>query len=409
MTYKNRFRLILLLIFFIYSNNLKSQANFESLVGIVNSEAITTYELDQRIMLLLKTLQLEDTITNRDSVRKRAIDLYIEDKLKIIEASNLGMEVTEKERNNFISQVFGVSYEEDKDRFEEFLKSENLDIDILLEGAEAEILWDKIKNQKFAPQITVSELEVKQEIDDLKSKIGEPQYNFSEIVVLKKNKSQIEAKKSIDKVRSLIEKNVPFESIAEKFSDSPSSIKGGRLGWTIESQISEDLRKIIENLEKGEISKIIPLSNGFKIVKLIDKKKIGESRKKTFDIINFSSNNLESLSKIRKSITSCNNNFEELTKDNEVRFDEIPEIKLIDLPIKTQNALANLNVNESSKILDVNNKLSFILVCKISGEINQEINESLVERQIFTKKINQISKTYLNKLKKQANIKLLVD
>ena len=319
------------------------------------------------------------------------------------------MEVTEKERNNFISQVFGVSYEEDKDRFEEFLKSENLDIDILLEGAEAEILWDKIKNQKFASQVTVSELEVKQEIDDLKSKIGEPQYNFSEIVVLKKNKSQIEAKKSIDKVRSLIEKNVPFESIAEKFSDSPSSIKGGRLGWTIESQISEDLRKIIENLEKGEISKIIPLSNGFKIVKLIDKKKIGESRKKTFDIINFSSNNLESLSKIRKSITSCNNNFEELTKDNEVRFDEIPEIKLIDLPIKTQNALANLKVNESSKILDVNNKLSFILVCKISGEINQEINESLVERQIFTKKINQISKTYLNKLKKQANIKLLVD
>ena len=409
MTYKNTFRLILLLIFFIYSDNLKSQANFESLVGIVNSEAITTYELDQRIMLLLKTLQLDDTITNRDSVRKRAIDLYIEDKLKIIEASNLGMEVTEKERNNFISQVFGVSYEEDKDRFEEFLKSENLDIDILLEGAEAEILWDKIKNQKFASQVTVSELEVKQEIDDLKSKIGEPQYNFSEIVVLKKNKSQIEAKKSIDKVRSLIEKNVPFESIAEKFSDSPSSIKGGRLGWTIESQISEDLRKIIENLEKGEISKIIPLSNGFKIVKLIDKKKIGESRKKTFDIINFSSNNLDSLSKIRKSITSCNNNFEDLTKDNEVRFDEIPDIKLIDLPIKTQNALANLNVNESSKILDVNNKLSFILVCKISGEINQEINESLVERQIFTKKINQISKTYLNKLKKQANIKLLVD
>ena len=98
-----------------------------------------------------------------------------------------------------------------------------------------------------------------------------------------------------------------------------------------------------------------------------------------------------------------------MTKDNEVRFDEIPEIKLIDLPIKTQNALANLKVNESSKILDVNNKLSFILVCKISGEINQEINESLVERQIFTKKINQISKTYLNKLKKQANIKLLVD
>ena len=46
MTYKSKFRLILLLIFFVYSNDLKSQANFEGLVGTVNSEAITTSELN---------------------------------------------------------------------------------------------------------------------------------------------------------------------------------------------------------------------------------------------------------------------------------------------------------------------------------------------------------------------------
>ena len=44
----------------------KSEEKFEGLIASVDSEAITTYDLSQRIKLVLKSLKLEDNIKNRD-------------------------------------------------------------------------------------------------------------------------------------------------------------------------------------------------------------------------------------------------------------------------------------------------------------------------------------------------------
>ena len=59
-----------------------SEEKFESLIASVDSEAITTYDLSERIKLVLKSLKLEDNIKNRDSVRDRVLELLIIEKLK---------------------------------------------------------------------------------------------------------------------------------------------------------------------------------------------------------------------------------------------------------------------------------------------------------------------------------------
>ena len=58
----------------------KSEDKFEGLVASVDSEAITTYDLSQRIKLVLKSLKLDDNIKNRDSVRDRVLELLIIEK-----------------------------------------------------------------------------------------------------------------------------------------------------------------------------------------------------------------------------------------------------------------------------------------------------------------------------------------
>ena len=52
----------------------------------IDKEIITTYDLSQRIKLALKSLNLEDSISNRDSVRERMLELLILEKIKTIEA-----------------------------------------------------------------------------------------------------------------------------------------------------------------------------------------------------------------------------------------------------------------------------------------------------------------------------------
>ena len=67
---------ILLFIFFSFSN-LSSEEKYEGLIVSVDSEAITTYDLSERIKLVLKSLKLEDNIKNRDYVRDRVLELLI--------------------------------------------------------------------------------------------------------------------------------------------------------------------------------------------------------------------------------------------------------------------------------------------------------------------------------------------
>ena len=72
--------------FFFLKNEIKALEKFEGLIVSVNSNVLTTYDLSQRIKLALKALDLEDNISNRDSVRDRVLELLIIEKIKKTEA-----------------------------------------------------------------------------------------------------------------------------------------------------------------------------------------------------------------------------------------------------------------------------------------------------------------------------------
>ena len=84
-----------------------SSANqeFEGIIVSVNSEAITTFDLSERIKLVIKSLNLEDTIENRDSVRERVLDLLILEKLKKNEVNEAQLEFSEEELNPLHNQT----------------------------------------------------------------------------------------------------------------------------------------------------------------------------------------------------------------------------------------------------------------------------------------------------------------
>ena len=85
MIYKrfSKLYLIILIIFFFFNRiNAESNEEFEGIIVSVNSEAITTFDLSERIKLVLKSLSLSDNIENRDSVRERVLDLLILEKIK---------------------------------------------------------------------------------------------------------------------------------------------------------------------------------------------------------------------------------------------------------------------------------------------------------------------------------------
>ena len=94
--------------FFFFKNEIKALEKFEGLIVSVNSNVLTTYDLSQRIKLALKALDLEDNISNRDSVRDRVLELLIIEKIKKTEAIKENIEHTDDELISFASMLYNV-------------------------------------------------------------------------------------------------------------------------------------------------------------------------------------------------------------------------------------------------------------------------------------------------------------
>ena len=410
MTYrKNIFVFLIFSIFLFIKFPAVNQQNFETIIGIVDGEVVTSYELSQRIKILLNSLNLEDNIENRDKVREKVLQNLINDKLKILEANKLEIKIDKSELDGFVTNVFGI--ESGKiDDFKNYLTSVGIDHDIILEQAKAELLWKKIINAKFSSLIVVSEQEIKEEKEKYKNNVGMLQYNFSEIVVLRDNLNQNSALKKISEIKIMINNNASFESLASKFSDAPSSIKDGHLGWVFAEQINKETQMVIEKININEVSDIIKFNNGYKIIKLHDKRKYGRNKNKRFDIINFSSESKDQgFVQLKNNLLNCDENFSEFTKSKSVKYTRIDQLVLKDVSSDIQKELAEKKIGETTRIFEKNNNFFFFLICKISGDEIREIDENIIDQKIYFKKVQQLSQTYLKRLNRNSNIKLLIN
>jgi len=386
-----------------------TQDNFEAVIGKVDSEPITTYDLSQKIKIMLNTMGLSDTIENRDSIRERAIELIVEEKVKLIESKKENIEITDKEVDVFISEIFGFPSDEKK-QFVNFLNNQNIDYDILFEQIKIELLWKKLVSNKFGGLISPNPEAVSKILNEYKKKLGMLEYNFSEIVIFKKNKETEETISAIKNVENLIKLGSSFESVASEFSQSPSSVNSGNLGWIIESQIDEKTLKSLKQMSNGEVSEIIDTNDSLKIIKLISNKKIGEKNDKEYSILNISSTNLNNeIIKIRDELESCNDNLSKFNSNENIQIDKIEDVLLQDLSPEIKKVLDNTEIGQKTQIIKQNQRKMFFIICDIKGGEISNISKQQVEQKIFQEKMGIMSRTHLNKLKKQSSIILSIN
>ena len=213
---------------------LNAEEKFEALIASVNSEAITTYDLSQRIKLVLKSLKLNDNIKNRDSVRDRVLELLIIEKLKKIEAQKAQIDAEKSEVIEFASVVYNFPIEDFND-FKSFLEDENIDFSIVLEQLKTELIWKKFSQQRFSSKITINSVDIDAIINNYKNKFGKVEYNYSEILLLNNSSNNWQSsKKKMDIVLSLLDSGTSFDMLANKFSDtSPQGNNNKASGWIL--------------------------------------------------------------------------------------------------------------------------------------------------------------------------------
>ena len=260
---------ILILIFFLNFNPVLSIET--KIIHTIQNEIITNIDIKNEFKYLvalnnsLKELDKKKilNISNESVIREKIKKIEISKNFKEIK---LNEEYSELLLKNIYSRLNLKSINE----FEIYLKNYDLEISDIKTKITIDALWNELIIQKYSSKISVNETEIKKKI--LKnSKVQSKEYQLSEIIFEITSKEEIQ-KKYDEIVKSI--NDIGFENSAATYSFSESAKIGGDIGWINENSLNNNIKKNINNLQIGEITRPIILSSGILILKLVNTKNL---------------------------------------------------------------------------------------------------------------------------------------
>ncbi len=247
-------------------------------VARVNDDAITDFDLNQRVLLAIRSTGLQDSPDMRQRLASQMLRQMIDEKLQIQDARRLGVRATEAEVTQRISEIersAGMA----RGQFKQYLQSIGVSYDIAAQQIEATIAWAKIVRRKVRPQVDVSEAEVDDALARVRQNVGKTESRVAEIFLpIDKVEQAEDAKRSAGQIMEQLRRGAPFAAVAQQFSHGATAQSGGDLGWILPGSLDPSLDAAIEKLPLRQASDPIRSPSGWHILYVIDRRPFATAR-----------------------------------------------------------------------------------------------------------------------------------
>jgi peptidyl-prolyl cis-trans isomerase SurA len=278
---------LFLCLFHFLSGLSSAQEVLDRIVAVVGNQIILESELKAQLALYATQLgiDLKDE-QKQEELEKELLEQMINDNLLLIQAQkDTTIEVTSKEVETAVEdQMKKVKSQfSSEDAFQDQLKAEGLTENELKkkyrEQIKKQMLIDRLTSKRLS-RVSVSTKEVKDFYQTYKDSIPDQpaSIKLSHILLeIKPAQSTLDSlKKKAEMILGLAKKGEDFASLAEKYSEDPtSSQNGGDLGFFKKGEMIEKFEKAAFALNPGEISDLVETEFGYHIIK-VEKKRDDE-------------------------------------------------------------------------------------------------------------------------------------
>ena len=410
------FFLNLMLLLLIYSHSFSFE-NKSKIVSIINGAPITTYDLDERLNIFLTESNLEKNTDNKIKFKGAIINTLIEEELKFQEAERINPNLVfraEKKAEDLLKLNFGPGQE----KIEQNLINFGASYQHFLRLFTADVIWSSIIKSKYEKQFLKIEEEIKNKLNEFDLNFQKPHYKLSEIIVTRKNNTNIEKSNLLIKnIIQSLNNGANFHSLAKQFSSSESRNNNGSLGWIQKEKIPIEYLKEIETLKVGQISKLIETQNSYILLKLEGKiingqrdksETILELVKLIYPLQNFNENDINKAKIKLKNDLMVVKDCSQLKalhlnygNKNEA---ESGKFQIFNLNEKIKKEVLFLEKNQKSEPTVANNSLVSLMVCdRYLPDITLRAKEN-IRKELEGKLFVQLSDRYINRLKRTSYI-----
>ncbi len=245
----------------------------ESTVAVVNGTAITIDERDKEIRKLLPNEYFHVSLSDEKlkDLQEKALDKLIDKTLLYKYALSKNIKTSQSEIDEVMTNL--AAKLGSKKKLEEAITQ----LGFTKKSFEEAVRKDETLKKLYVKEIEVnpSDKELRKYYDENMYKFEEPEKIKASLIYIKNNPTdpdgRSKAKKRADEAMTLIVGGENFAYVAQKYSEDPSRVMGGSMGYIHKGMLDPAVEKEAFSLDANKTSKIIEKDIGYFIVKVDEK------------------------------------------------------------------------------------------------------------------------------------------
>lgn len=247
-------------------------------VAVVNGSVITQEEFDREVRVIrqrfadmgrpLGEFQLP-------ALQNQVLESLISRELLYQEGRKKGSKVEEEE----IKAEFRRIKERfpSEEAFKKTLSKMKLSEGDLTSQIERGLVIQRFIDEQFAQKVKISEKETRQFYDNNPESFKKPEQVRASHILIKLDpkateSDKVAARKRIEEIRQRLLKGEDFVTLAWEYSEGPSKVKGGDLGYFKRGDMVKPFEEAAFDLKIGQLSDVVETPFGYHLIKVTEKR-----------------------------------------------------------------------------------------------------------------------------------------
>jgi peptidyl-prolyl cis-trans isomerase SurA len=392
----------------------------EGVAAVVNDEIISTYDLRQRMRLLILTSGVQPTPDNLAQLEQQALRSLVDEHLQIQELRKVGKRqkmdliAENKDVDEEISDLAkqnNLTFAQMKNSFQ----ASGVDMQTLRDQIRTQISWQRLISGLYGSRVRVGDDQITGQLQRISAQASQTQYLVGEIF-LDANRvgGMPEAVAGANQLIAQLQQGAPFPAVARQFSAAPTAANGGDAGWITAAQAEPEVAKALESLRPGQLSAPIQVGNGVYIVYLRDKqaasgqtmvnlKQLAVRLDKDATPEQVASATA-ALNALRPQIKGCANLEAVAGKTPGVVAADLGEAEINDLRGPFKEAALKLQPNQVSEPIRTDVGVHLVAVCSKRAGGAKMPTRADVQNKLYADQLSVMSRRYLRDLRTSATI-----
>jgi len=412
----------------VLSTNSAADQLLDRVAAVVNDQVILQSELDIKVSETAMSLRAQNIpVNDLAALQSKVLDSMVLEMLQKERAKQLGLNVTDEEVNEQVSQIASknnLSLLELRNRLN---ADQPEGFSQLRQNLQQQLLIQKLRQKEVISRTMVTDEEIQNYLQRSRLDSSNTKTRLSHILITlpeSANAQQREAARAqIDDIAKRLQVGESFQQLAVRFSKGSKAIQGGDLGWLKQEQIPTFFADALANLEIGEVSPVITSPSGFHLIKLEDRQSDNSQLVKQYKLHRFIilSSDAETQSAIPANIQDIvtNTHDVETFKNLAVRFADIPAevnaqsdmgwINSNKLPPELVDNLNQIALNSITPPIATNQGWVLFYLEDVREFDEKQANlEQKAIQEIRQRKANETFEIWLRRLKDEAFINILI-